>query len=206
MGREAECTCEHAGGTTQVKALLESREIILRGGLSRRVPFAAMKQVKAAAGRLHFRFKEESWSLALGNELAAKWAAVITSPPPSLAKKMGISAEVSVELDGEVDDKALEDALAEAKAITRRGGDLIVARVDTPDAMTRVLKSKAEPLANGVPMWVVYPKGRGHALNEHDVRGLCLSAGLVDHKVTAVSNALTALRFIKRRADAKTRA
>lgn len=204
MGREAECICERSGAAArvkaQVKALLESRELILRGELSRRVPFAEMQQIKTAAGRLSFRFKGEAWSLALGSELAAKWAAIIATPPPSLAKKMGITVDISVELAGEADDKALEQALAEAKSITMRGGDLIVARVDTPDALARVLKAKAKPLANGIPMWVVYPKGRGHALNEHDVRGLCLAAGLVDHKVTAVSDALTALRFVKRRA------
>jgi hypothetical protein len=199
MGREANCTCEHGGEAGEVKALLESRELILRGVISRRVPFAEMQKVKTATGRLSFRFKGEDWSLAIGDELAAKWAAIIATPPPSLAKKMGITAEISVALAGEADDKALDDALAKAKTVTKRGGDLIVARVDTPDALARVLKSKARPLANGIPMWVVYPKGRGHALNEHDVRGLCLAAGLVDHKVTAVSNALTALRFVKRR-------
>jgi hypothetical protein len=71
--------------------------------------------------------------------------------------------------------------------------------VDAPGALAQVLKAKAEPLEKGVPLWVVFPKGRGHALNEHDVRGLCLAAGLVDHKVTAVSDRLTALRFVKRR-------
>jgi hypothetical protein len=199
MGREAECVCERSGVIANVKALLESRELILRGELSRRVPFAEMQQVKTAAGRLSFRFKGEAWSLVLGSELAAKWAAIIATPPPSLAKKMGITADISVELAGEANDKALEAAIAEAKSIAKRGGDLIVARVDTPDALARVLKAKAKPLANGIPMWVVYPKGRGHALSEHDVRGLCLAAGLVDHKVTAVSDALTALRFVKRR-------
>lgn len=199
MGREASCTCERGGEALQVKALLEYGELILRGGISRRVPFAGMQQVKATAGRLCFRFKGEAWSLALGDELAAKWAAVIATPPASLAKKMGISAGIAVELAGDADDKALEEALAEAKTITKRGGELIVARVDTPEALARVLMAKAEPLARGVPMWVVYRKGRGQALGERDVRALCLAVGLVDHKVTAVSDALTALRFVKRR-------
>lgn len=206
MGREADCACERDGVAAQVKALLESRELIVRGGLSRRVPFAEMKQVHVKGGKLRFEFKAERWSLAIGNEMAEKWATVIVTPPPSLAKKMGITAELTVEVAGEVDDKNLEDALAEAKAVTRQNGDLIVARVDTPDALARVLKVKAEPLANGVAMWVVFRKGRGQALGEQDVRGLCLAAGLVDHKVTAVSDALTALRFVKRRAAAGSRA
>ncbi len=199
MGREANSICEHGGESVEVKALLEYGELILRGGISRRIPFAGMTQIKASSGKLSFRFKGEPWSLALGAELAAKWAALIATPPPTLAKKMGIAADISVELIGKADDKALEEVLAAAKSITKRGGDLIVARVDTPDALARVLKSKAGPLANGIPMWVVYPKGRGHALTEHHVRDLCLADGLVDHKVTAVSATLTALRFIKRK-------
>lgn len=205
MGREANCKCIYRGEAIEIKALLESHELILRGRLSHRVSFAEMTQVKATAGWLGFRFQDETWSLELGSDLAAKWAAIVAAPPSSLAKKMGISAEVSVELAGELDDKALEEALLGAKTVTKRGGDLIVARVDTPDALARVLKSKAEPLAQGIPMWVVYPKGRGHALAESDVRELCLAAGLVDHKVAAVSGALTALRFVRRRSGVTAR-
>lgn len=205
MGREADCVCERAGQAAKAKAILEFRELIVRGGVSRRVPFAEMKRVQARDGRLCFEFKGEAWSLAIGSAQAVEWAAKILSPPASLAKRMGITGELSVEVVGEVDDQALEDALAEAKAVTRRNGELIVARVDTPEALARALKVKAEPLTNGIPMWVVYRKGRGQALGEHDVRGLCLAAGLVDHKVTAVSDALTALRFVKRRESAKAR-
>lgn len=199
MAREAECICERGGEAAQVKAVLEYRELIVRGGISRRFPFAEMKRVRAQGGKLCFEFKAERWSLAIGSEMAAKWAAAILKPPASLAKKMGITGEITVEVAGAADDKALEEALAEAKALTKHGGELIVARVDAPGALAQVLKAKAEPLEKGVPLWVVFPKGRGHALNEHDVRGLCLAAGLVDHKVTAVSDRLTALRFVKRR-------
>jgi hypothetical protein len=205
MEREADCVCERAGQAAQVKALLEFRELILRGAMSRRLPFAEMKHVQARGDRLCFEFKAEAWSLAIGSEQAEQWAVKILTLPASLAKRMGITAEVSVEIAGEVDDRALEDALAEAKSVTKRHGELIVACVGTPEALARVLTAKAEPLALGVPIWVVYRKGRGQPLGEQDVRALCLAAGLVDHKVTAVSDALTALRFVKRRETAKVR-
>ncbi|HZP06829.1 MAG TPA: hypothetical protein VFB43_18155 [Terracidiphilus sp.] len=206
MGREARCLCERNGVAAPAQAILESRELLIRGGTKGRIPFAEMTQVKAKGDRLSFKFKNEPWSLTLSSEVAAKWAAIILAPPPSLAKKMGITAEVIVEVVGEVDDDALQDALSQVKSITKRNGELIIARVDTPEELTRALKSKAEALANSVPMWVVYRKGRGHALSESDVRSMCLVAGLVDSKVTAVSAALTALRFVKRRAAAKGRA
>jgi hypothetical protein len=206
MGREATCICERAGTAVQANALLESRELLVRTGLSRRIPFSEMKHVAAMGDRLTFEFKNESWSLILGSDTAEKWAAIILAPPPSLAKRMGITAEITVEVIGEVDDNALQDALARAKANVKRNGELILARVDTPEALTRVLKNKADALANRTPMWVVYRKGRGQALGESDVRALCLAAGLVDSKVTAVSPVLTALRFVKRRAMARDRA
>lgn len=199
MGREANCKCEHGGEALEVKAVLEFRELILRGAMSRRFPFVTIKHVEVRGERLCFECEGEPWSLRLGSAQAEQWARKILAPPATLAKRMGITAEVAVELAGEVDDRALEDALAEAKSVTKRGGALIVARIDTPEALARALKAKAEPLSSGVPMWVVYRKGRGQPLGEHDVRELCLAAGLVDHKVTAVSETLTALRFVKRR-------
>ena len=38
MGREAECACAWGPVTVQVKVLLEAREMILRGGIRRRLP------------------------------------------------------------------------------------------------------------------------------------------------------------------------
>jgi len=55
------------------------------------------------------------------------------------------------------------------------------------------------PTLEGVPIWVVYRKGPGHEINESDVRGTGLAAGVVDVKVASVSPALTGLKFVKRR-------
>jgi hypothetical protein len=55
-------------------------------------------------------------------------------------------------------------------------------------------------LAARVPIWFIYPKGKGHALSENDVRSAGLAAGIVDTKVAAVSPTLTGLRFVLRRA------
>ncbi len=205
MGREAHCLCERNGTAAPAQAILESRELLLRGGLKGRIPFAQMTQVHAKGDRLYLRFKGEPWSLTFGSGVAAKWAAIILAPPPSLAKKMGITAQTAVEVVGKVEDEALQEALSQAETISKRNGMLIIARVDTPEELVRVLKSKAEPLAKNTPMWVVYRKGRGQLLGESEVRALCLAAGLVDSKVAAVSPILTALRFVKRRAIAKGR-
>jgi hypothetical protein len=199
MGREATCECDWNGMKAEVKALIEPPELILRGGIRRRVPIAAMKQIKADGDRLRFRFNRESVALELGSEFAAKWAKALTTPPPSLAKKLGITAESVVRMIGEVDDAALEKAISEAKEVKTRNGDVILARVNTPGELTAALRKSADDLSQGVPIWFIYPKGPGHALNEHIVRATGLSTGIVDTKVAAVSSVLTALRFVKRK-------
>jgi hypothetical protein len=193
------CTCNWEGTEAEVKALIEPPELILRGGIRRRIPIAEMKQIRTDGERLRFTFDGEAVALALGNEIAAKFAKALTTPPPSLAKKLGITAESVVRMIGEVDDKALEKAISEAKEVTSRNGNVILARVDTPGDLTGALKKAANDLDQGVPIWIIYPKGPGHALNEHIVRATGLSAGIVDTKVAAVSAALTALRFVKRK-------
>lgn len=203
MGREAECTCDWNATSAKVKALIEPPELILRGGLKHRIPFVEMKQVRADNELLRFDFREEKVSLRLGNALAVKWVQYLTTPPPSLAKKLGITTDTVVRMVGKPDDNALLEALAAAQSSTGTSpGTLILARVDTPADMTRALKSTAEQLDRGVPIWFIYPKGKGHPLSENEIREIALPTGIVDTKVAAVSPKLTALRFVKRRTHA----
>lgn len=199
MGREADCTCDWNGTTAKVKALVEPPELILRGELRRRVPYAQMRHVRADRDKLCFEFEKETVSLHLGNALAAKWVQYLTAPPPSLAKKLGITADTVVRMIGDADDDALQQALASASSFATGAGDLILARINTLQDLHRALKSAAEQLDRGVPIWFIYPKGKGHALTENDVRTTALATGIVNTKVAAVSTALTALRFVKRR-------
>jgi hypothetical protein len=199
MGREATCACDWNGTKADVKVLIEPPELILRGGIRRRVPLVAMKTIRADGGRLRFTVDDEAVALDLGSELAAKWVKALMTPPPSLEKKLGITRESVVRMIGAVDDKALEKALSEAKQVTSRTGDLILARIDSPGELTAALKKSADDLRHGVPIWFIYPKGPGHGLNENVVRSTALAAGIVDTKVAAVSSTLTALRFVKRK-------
>jgi hypothetical protein len=200
MGREAQCTCNWSGTTADVKALIEPPDLLLRGGLHRHLPLAELKNVRADGEHLCFEFNGERITLALGNALAVKWVAAIAAPPVTLAKKLGITPETYVRMLGNLDDPALEDALETAKGVTvNRSGDLIIARVNTRQYISKVLRSAAAELASGTPIWFVYRKGPGHPVREDLVRAMALDAGLVDNKVASVSTRLTALRFVKRR-------
>jgi hypothetical protein len=192
------CICDWEGVKAEVKALIEPPELILRGSIRRRIPIGNMKQIQVEDGRLRFRLESQSVALELGAKLAAKWAAALLQTPPSLAKKLGIAPETTVWLIGKSDNDALNSALAEAKKVSRQRGDLIVARVETRAHLETALEKCSDALASSVPIWFVYRKGPGHALNESLVRSTALARGIVDTKVAAVSPALTGLRFVKR--------
>ena len=199
MGREANCVCNWGNGKYEVKALLEPPELIVRGAMRKRVPFAKMKHVTADGNMLCFSVGDESVALDLGSTMAAKWAEALLKPAPTLAKKLGISSETVVRMIGPIDDAALKAALADAKGVSERGGDLIVARVNTMTDLKCALSAAVDQLRAGTPIWFVYRKGPGHQLSENLIRAKALASGIVDTKIAAVSHELSALRFVKRR-------
>jgi hypothetical protein len=199
MGREATCMCEWNGEMARVKALIEPPELILRGEIRRRLPFSDLRQLRAEDGALRFKYGRDAVALKLVASTAEKWAKVILTPPPSLAKKLGITPESTVWMIGEIDDAELEIALAEARRVARKGAEVIVARVNTAAELAHAFKTAAKETSNGVPIWIVYRKGPGHAISEADVRETGLAAGIVDVKVASVSPLLTGLKFVRRK-------
>jgi hypothetical protein len=199
MGREASCLCEWNGVAARVKAVLEPPELILRGEIKRRVPFATMQQVAAQGARLRFRVDGEAVILELGEALACGWAQALLKPPPTLAQKLGIVPGCAARVLGTIDDDALSDALSGARRVTRGAVDVMVARVNTQAEIDDAWKKAAAQVANGAALWMVYAKGRGHAIDESDVRAAGIAAGFVDVKVAAVSAQLTALKFVRRK-------
>lgn len=199
MGREANCRCEWNDETADVKALIEPPDLILRGGIRRKIPLAELREVAAEGARLHFRVGKDRVCLVLGENLASKWARTLVAEPPSLAKKLGVTPGASIRVLGAIDDVALKEALSQARIATRGNADLIVARIDSAAELASALKKTADLLSAGAPIWIVYKKGSGHAIGEADVRSAGLAAGVVDVKVASVSAQLTGLKFVKRK-------
>jgi hypothetical protein len=195
MGREAVCKCVWAGTAAEVKALLESAEVILRGGIRKRIPFNEIKQVKALSDRLRFVVAGDTVELFLPSKTAANWASAITGPPPSLARKLGITSTTIVRTIGDISDRALNSALAEAAEISGKDAALIVAYVDSPESLHQALNQARAQLEKAVSIWMVFAKGKGHDLDESAIRSLFRANGMMDTKVASVSATLTALRF-----------
>lgn len=197
MGREVICQCDWAGVRAEVKALLETSELIVRGPIRKRARFNELNHLRADDGRLCFSVEGEAVALFLGAAVAEKWVAAIKSPP-TLAKKLGITGKTVVRIIGNMDE-ALASAVAEAGKNSAVNPNLILAQIDTPESLQAVLKAARAQLATGVPLWLAYAKGPGHPLSESSIRSILRELGMIDTKVASVSAQLTATRFNMRK-------
>src|SRR5438270_4878160 len=97
MGNEAKCTARFGGQKSEGKALLETAELIFRGGKFRlKIAIPEMKSVKAVNGELHITFPDSTAVFELGT-LAEKWADKILHPK-TIVEKLGVKPELKVAL------------------------------------------------------------------------------------------------------------
>jgi hypothetical protein len=194
MGREATCQCTWGEVEANCKVLLEGAAMIFRLGIRRRIPLSSLKEVSTHGDDLVFRVGEDRVSLHLGSDQAQRWAKAIVAPLPSLARKLGISADTRLRLVGEVQCKELETAIAEAGDVSGKNPDLLLICGEQQDeifnALHRCIKDQT-----AIPIWVVYPKGPRSEVKESALRDLLRGHGFMDTKVAAVSAKFTALRF-----------
>jgi hypothetical protein len=192
MGLEAETTCTHSGKSFAVKTLLESTELILRGALKRKVPINALKHVTVKGPALTFEANGESFALNLGAVKAAIWAKKIATPPPSLAKKLGLSATTPALVIGAVDDAELEAALTCHTTSNAKQAALFVAVTRDDAALAAALKAYGKA---GAPLWLINVKGPKSALGENAIREKLRALGFKDTKTCAVSATLSGTRY-----------
>lgn len=188
MGRETLCHAEWPGGAGEIRALLETRELILRGELRRTLKLDALENVRVEGDTLAFRHRDEAIALHLGEAMAQSWATKIATPPPTLAAKLGI-IDVAVRVVGEIDDPELQAALGQAASGTPA---LTVAQIADAAALDRAVAAAADG-----PLWLAYVKGKASPYSEAAVRTEMRSRGWIDVKVASVSERLTATKFVK---------
>lgn len=197
MGREAQGLCTIGPHTDAVKALLESKELIVRGAtLKRRFALSALSGVEVQGEALRFTCDGERVTIELGAEEAQKWLKKIMTGPPSLASKLGIGAEAKAYLLGRTDDAALAEALAGASTKNAREAAVLIAIALDDSGLTQAIA-----LHTGMPcraMWVVHLKGKAATLGDAAIRQRLRDSGYIDNKTTAVSDRFTATRYAKR--------
>lgn len=197
MGREIQCRAKSGGKWFQGKALLETNEVLFRGDLRLKIPFAALESTVARDGELHLKWSGQSAVFELG-EQAEKWAHAILHPKCT-ADKLGIKPGLRISAVDLPNDEVVQDARKAASAFSDAkplpDSDMILFGAKAaPDlaAMKRLIPS----LAGNAALWVVYPKGRKE-ITELQVLGAGRAAALVDVKVVSYSATHTALKFVR---------
>ena len=204
MGREALCTVRVGNDSAEATALLESTTVVLRGAIKRKWDIAALQALRVQDGELRFTHGDEAVALALGEKEAERWLKKLQTPPPTLAAKLGVSAENPALLIGPTVgtlDPALAEALAGGITTNMREARMLVAVLSSASELPRMAEFHADMLCNTV--WVVHPKGPGADPSDAMVRIAMRGWGYVDNKTSAVSDKLTATRYVRSAPPAK---
>jgi hypothetical protein len=195
MGLEARCAITWQGSSWTAAVHLDSAALEVRGPPRLVLLLRDVRRVAAAAGQVTLETADGTMTLGLG-AAAEQWARKIAAPP-SRGKKLGIQPGQRVSWVG-LSDPAFEaelTALGAELVSARSSADLVFLRADAAGdlAVLAGLRRRIEP--DGA-VWVVRTKGKGASLGEGDVRAAARAAGLVDVKVAAFSETLTADKFV----------
>lgn len=195
MGREAICTATWDGATAEVKALLESSEIILRGEIRARIARVGITGVEVRGNDLVVDVSGAALTMGLGSVEAAKWAAALLKAPPTLAEKLGLGGSKRAVVLGTVDDDALNAALDGATVAASTDADMVVAVVHTGADLASALDTARTA---ALPVWIVAGKGKFATVSDSDIRTLLRGNGFIDTKTSGVSDRWTATRYAAR--------
>ena len=201
MGSEVNCTVTQSGKSSKGRALLESSEIVFRGGEVRlKIPLSSITEARAQNGELQLRTRAGAFTFHLG-AAAEKWREKIANPK-SLIDKLGVKPGDRVTLVGRFPE--------EFSTTLKKHGAKVAAQKDwaTPPwiffaADSREDLAEVKRIARSVEaetaLWIIYPKGQKN-ITEADVRSSGLASGLTDIKVVGFSATHTALKFVLPRA------
>ncbi len=186
MGQEIKCRVEFGKQSSEGKALLETSEVLFRGGFRLKIPFQSIQKMDAADGKLTIKFPEGSAVFHLG-KAAGKWADKIRNPP-SRVDKLGVKPGAKIQLIGKHEDDFRREVEARGATLVKSKPDLVFLSVKTKDELVELAYLTA------TPVWVVYPKGV-KPITENDVIAAGRAAGFSDIKVCGFSATHTALKF-----------
>ena len=199
------CNVRYAGQVCEGKALLETSEVIFRGGDFRlRISFAEMTSVAAEDGELKLGYGGNLAVFELGRE-AAKWAEKIRNPR-GLMEKLGVKPGMRLVVLG-VEEPEFVSELHErfgppAQSPGDTDADIVFYEADCLGDLARLpeLRDAIKPAG---AVWVVSPKGKsmlevpeGERVRDVDVMAAAREAGLVDNKVVSFSPTRTALKLV----------
>ena len=197
MGKEANVTAQFPDGADEGRLQFEPPKLIFRGA-QRRV-FEGEALVGAHADGPDLALADGS-RFALGERQAASWAEAINNPKGRL-DKIGVKPGMRTAVMGVADDTFTAE-LAERGAVPVKelvDLDLLFYAADSAAELARI-EGLVPLLSEPGALWVVSKKGKAATVKDIEVMAAAKSFGLVDNKVVAFSDTLTALRFVRRKA------
>jgi hypothetical protein len=199
MGYDAQCDIRFDGQTVRAKAVLEQKDLVLRGPLRLSIPLARISEATASDGWLRVSFDGRLAEIGLG-PAAEKWAQRITNPPSRLAK-LGVKEGIRILVLGAVEEAFVEELQAAGATVLRRMGrgttpafDVIFVAVERRESLDQLEALRSKIVSSGA-IWTLRPKGQ-RAITEADTMAAGKRAGLVDVKVVSFSDTLTAEKFV----------
>jgi hypothetical protein len=197
MGLDAKVRVEWNGQAGVARLHLDSNKLDVYLKPALHVPFAQMRSVVAKQGELRIRSEQGSLVLQLG-EAADRWAEKIKRPKGRLDKLGVQSGDWRVILLGLHDPEFEAELLSRIDRLYKKpvpDADFVFFRVTSAKDLAK-LKGMREKLASAGALWVLREKRKTAPVRESDVREAAKAAGLVDVKVVAFSETLTADKFV----------
>lgn len=195
MGREARADAEYDGQAGESRILLEGEGLILRGAVKARIARDAVRDLTVDGDVLAGQGPKGDFRLAIGAVEAGRWKAALEKPAPGLAEKLGLKPGVSVWAHGEGEAPELWAALADAPRAGPDDAGLRLALAETEAALETALAASE---GSGAPIWVIHGKGPKAAFGDNAARTFMRARGYVDVKASAVSQTLSATRYVRR--------
>jgi hypothetical protein len=202
MGYETQCrvVSQLDGGErceADARVLLETDDLIVRGGVRLKIPRDTVTSVKVKAGTLTVRHAAGAAMFALGPQATA-WAERITAPAKPLLDKLGVRPDSQVSVLGVRDDAFLADLAARAPAVTRgratSGSDVIFLGVERQSDLARIT-SASRALAPAGALWVIHRKGPT-GVRDTAIFAAAVAAGLTYTKVVRFSDTHTGEKLV----------
>ncbi|MGA0605089.1 DUF3052 domain-containing protein [Phenylobacterium sp. VNQ135] len=198
MGKEAHVRAVLADGADEGRLQYEPPKLVFRGRERRVFDADALKGVEAQGAELVLA---DGSRFELGERQAKSWADAILNPKGRL-DKIGVKPGMRAAVIG-VTDETFTAELADRGAVpveALKELDLLFYGADSQAELDRIAEL-VPSLGPGGALWVVSRKGKAATVKDIHVLAAARGAGLVDNKVVGFSDTLTALRFVRPKAD-----
>jgi hypothetical protein len=196
LGKEATVKAQLADGPDEGRLQYEALKLVFKGRERHVWDAKALKGVKADGGDVVLK---DGSRFTLDAKRAALWVDAIVNPKGRI-DKIGVKAGMRAAVMGVADPELSAELKAKGAApVTElKDLDLLFYAADSERELARI-EGLVPLLSEKGALWVVSRKGKAATVKDVEVMAAAKAHGLVDNKVVAFSDTLTALRFVRRK-------